>query len=994
LLGEEQHYMHQPHPGDEVRRLKQRLGELESLVQVIGRINRSLEVDDVLRASRQGVQRVLGGGFGCFILIRPATDRLELALADELSPEFAKELEQLVAGFRISPAETELNTNILVALGSRVHEILKTESQVLIPLTARSRPIGILVVGLETGRVLTPLSVDLLMSIGEQVGMAIENARLHASLRESEQWHRTFIQDSPEGCWEGDLTGRIRYVNDAACKILGFTREELLRMQVSDFGVDRASALASREKLFQTGLVIDERSSVRIKNGDVKTISWTTRLIYDGQGRAVKYQTTLRDVTEQQYALDKLTRRTQELSTLNSIATIMSHPLELMSALDQVCEQITYITGMEGVAIFLPDASHQVLVMTASRGLDEWLVQEASRLGLDDGVTRRIAVDGETIALDDVTMLQEEGFAGPRAAGYHAGIGVPIKMQGRAVGAIFVGSKTRFQYEKSDVALLVNVGLRVGMALENRDLYMEMQRRVDELSGLAELSAGSTLSLDPNQISNLAVEWTQKLLGTDMCSLRMVDGDAMRLIAARTTTKIPLAESIPLYPVFKPIVAENRTLSVPDLARGPTMPPEYSERFRAIGLEALLFAPMFVRDRAIGILMVGQSKPHDWSENEIRLLQTIANQTANVIDNAQLYQNVLSEQRKVQAIFDSGLSGLYATDAEGRIAMFNRAAERITGWKLRDVLGRKWAEVFADQTLGVSVEPLINEALLRKRTFYVPDGRKIQTSDGRMIPVAKAVAPLMDENGEVTGAVGAFWDLSREKAAEMSRESFLSMVAHEMRNPLTALIGALELVENSALNRKRRHEMNEIIKSQAERLKRFSQQFLDLEKEIRSQQPVKLEDLSAGDVVRKLVNEFEREHCSRKFEVHVDEPEPLVHADAARIDHILVNLLDNAISYSADDSVITVRVQVSEDRPGMVDIAVQDRGRGISISDQVHVFEAFYRAGQLEGRRVYGHGLGLYIAMENARQMEASLELESEVGVGTTFHLILRRSTP
>jgi signal transduction histidine kinase len=78
----------------------------------------------------------------------------------------------------------------------------------------------------------------------------------------------------------------------------------------------------------------------------------------------------------------------------------------------------------------------------------------------------------------------------------------------------------------------------------------------------------------------------------------------------------------------------------------------------------------------------------------------------------------------------------------------------------------------------------------------------------------------------------------------------------------------------------------------------------------------------------------------------------------------------------------------------MVDIAVQDRGAGISISDQSRIFEAFYRARQPEDRRVYGHGLGLYIAMEYARQMEAGLEVESEPGAGSTFHLNLRRSTP
>ncbi|MGE5263261.1 MAG: ATP-binding protein, partial [Acidobacteriota bacterium] len=503
-----------------------------------------------------------------------------------------------------------------------------------------------------------------------------------------------------------------------------------------------------------------------------------------------------------------------------------------------------------------------------------------------------------------------------------------------------------------------------------------------------------TSSLDPNRISNLAVEWTQKLLETDMVSLRMREGETMRLVAARTSAKIPLAEYIPLSPVFSPIVDENRTLIVPDLAKDLTMPPGHSERFRAIGLESLLFAPMLVRDHAIGILMVGHNEPHDWSENEIRLLQTIANQTANVIDNAQLYQDVLSEQRKVKAIFDSGLSGLYATDAEGRIVMFNRAAERITGWKLRDVQGKKWTDVFVDRTSAAFVEPLINEALLHKRPVYAPDGRKIQTSDGRVIPVAKAVAPLIDENGEVTGAVGALWDLSREKAAEISRESFLSMVAHEMRNPLTALNSALELLESPTFPKKRRYEMREVIKSQAERLKEFSQQFLDLEKEIRSQQPVNLENFSAGDVVRKLMAEIKSEHPTRQFEVSICKPEPRIYADASRLDHILTNLLDNAISYSPDYSVITVRVHISEDRPGMVDIAVQDRGAGISISDQSRIFEAFYRARQPEDRRVYGHGLGLYIAMEYARQMEAGLEVESEPGAGSTFHLNLRRSTP
>ena len=206
----------------------------------------------------------------------------------------------------------------------------------------------------------------------------------------------------------------------------------------------------------------------------------------------------------------------------------------------------------------------------------------------------------------------------------------------------------------------------------------------------------------------------------------------------------------------------------------------------------------------------------------------------NAIDNAQLFQSVLSEQRKVQAIFDSGLSGLFATDAAGRIVMFNRAAERITGWTASQVFGKIWEDLFIDPVQTLPGEPLIYQALVHKATLYEHSGRLLRTRDGREIPIAKAVAPLLDEQGNVTGAVGAFFDMSREQAAELEREDFLREVAHQLRSPLTAVLSAAQLLERQNLSEARRAEMWGVLKSSGERLKRFADQFLDLEAVMKS----------------------------------------------------------------------------------------------------------------------------------------------------------------
>ena len=178
---------------------------------------------------------------------------------------------------------------------------------------------------------------------------------------------------------------------------------------------------------------------------------------------------------------------------LNIIAQILSNPLELTTALDQVCAQISndYRDGIRRGILY--DELGQYLNLIAQRGMSEKLQTDMRQLGLDDPLTRSI-VEGTILALDDAVAYDGGGLAGPRSDGYRDHN--RADSDGRTIGG---RSRRGYQVQdavptKADVDLLQNIGRQIGKAMQNAKLYHEMQKRVEELDGLAQLSAACTAS--------------------------------------------------------------------------------------------------------------------------------------------------------------------------------------------------------------------------------------------------------------------------------------------------------------------------------------------------------------------------------------------------------------------------------------------------------------------------------------------------------------------
>ncbi|MBI5028942.1 MAG: GAF domain-containing protein [Chloroflexi bacterium] len=1144
--------------------LEQRLHDLEALIQVVRQINRSLNPENVYQNSLNGIRVALGADFGCFVLLDPVLLLLKLGLQSNLESSLAVDLENLLRDFRfpsdiVYPGDRDYMSSII---GQEIKLVLKDHqitNSFLIPLLTRTQLLGVMAFGTGgEGKFLAPKSIDLVLSIGDQVANAIENAQLHAKLKESEEWSRTFIDDSPDSFWETDWEGNIYYVNDSACKLLGGDRATILKMHRNDFFIipseRREAIIPLMDKL---NMWAEPHAHLRTLDGQIKDISITIRFVRDATGTITRFQSVFRDVTEQTQTYETLQQRNEELRVLNSIASILANPTQIDHALDQVCQEIITITGMETIGIYVLDAIDSHLNLLAQRGMSDNLIAQAQTLGLDDPATRRVAAQGEAYALDDFLNYgsSPDSFLGPKSEGYRSGIAVPLERRGGPIGALFIGSKSKTQFEPSDLELMKNIGRQIGIAIDNADLFAEMDRRARELAGLAELSAACASTLDPIAIGHITIEGIRKLLPVSICNLRvreganysllasytvmngalpaspkleelvratferknlvtvanvdtepqlellradlkklnacaiammplliqeriigalivafpephiwlpreiellktianqvavaldnarqyvemrqrlqeldglyklsiacsstmnpqdlsqiaadythqlapdadfaiirLLDQDQLHLTASYLPKDIHLSETIPVDDYFGKIIYQSEKVLISNVYSD-LVPEPHRSGFIGVGIQSIAIVPMLARDHAIGGIALAYLTPHTWQPHEVDLLQTIANQIANAVDNARLFQNVESERQKVQAIFDSGLSGMFVTDVGGHIIMFNHMAEKMSGWSLKDVYNKTWDEVLRDPNLPSASKSLIDEALINKKIVFAQVGRRIRTRGGKVIPCAKAVAPLLDADGNVTGAVGAFWDLSHEERAEIERTRFLHLVAHQLRTPLTALLSASQLLrEKGKLSAQREAEMWDIVKDQGERLHRFASQFLSLEAMIKSERPIELKPIPIGTLIHELMNKYIVD-ADHQYKVWVSEPGPLVQADAERLENVLCNLIDNAKLYSPKQTLITVSVQ--EINLEHVLIQVEDQGSGIPENEQEKIFQPFYRSPRELGTHTHGHGLGLAIAQRMVKEMGSEITVLSEEGQGATFRFTLRRA--
>jgi two-component system, NtrC family, sensor histidine kinase PilS len=333
-------------------------------------------------------------------------------------------------------------------------------------------------------------------------------------------------------------------------------------------------------------------------------------------------------------------------------------------------------------------------------------------------------------------------------------------------------------------------------------------------------------------------------------------------------------------------------------------------------------------------------------------------------------------------VFQSVGTGLIALDQEHRVTAFNRAAEEITGVAAPHAIGQAWSFLIG---AAIPLEP-IEAVIVANPRASTRHEAVLRRPDGTSVPVRMTFSALRSGEGERLGLISACEDLSaiREMESRMRQADRLATVgrmaaniAHEIRNPLASLTGAIEVLTSPLTADDARERLSQIVARESERLNHIIKNFLEYARPA----PLSIATFDVAAATEEVLLLLEHRASPGSLKV-IREFAPSIPwaVDAQQFRQILWNLCLNAVEAMPEGGELRVSVAV---RGATLEVAVSDTGDGIAAADVSHVFEPFFST------KPEGTGLGLALVHRIVQDHGGEIDVRSSPGLGTTFTLTL-----
>ncbi|MEO6392791.1 MAG: ATP-binding protein [Pyrinomonadaceae bacterium] len=365
--------------------------------------------------------------------------------------------------------------------------------------------------------------------------------------------------------------------------------------------------------------------------------------------------------------------------------------------------------------------------------------------------------------------------------------------------------------------------------------------------------------------------------------------------------------------------------------------------------------------------------------------QLAARQTRSDVELIATTQTLASLRALHERIVESIRSGLVTTDLDGKIYTFNAAAEEITGYKSVAVIGENASQMFGDLSEAVE-ESLRSSADGEMPPRFETD---VLTPEQLRLRIGYGIAPLFSEGGETTGLVITFQDLTDVRALEETsrRQDRLAAVgrvaagiAHEIRNPLAAMRGAIQVLQADVKEDEGQAQLMGIILRESDRLNKIITDFLVYARPRQSE----FSNIDLRDVLREtfmLMRHSPELHPDHVLEESVPEAPLPVSADAAQLKQVFWNLARNALQSMPNGG--RLRVEMDRRKNGRAHITFTDSGCGMTPQQVERLFEPF------SSSRTGGSGLGLSIVYQIIRDHSGTINVRSIEGQGTVINIEL-----
>lgn len=508
------------------------------------------------------------------------------------------------------------------------------------------------------------------------------------------------------------------------------------------------------------------------------------------------------------------------------------------------------------------------------------------------------------------------------------------------------------------------------------------------------------LSIAQAMVSNLNFRGVlRKILEA---SVEMLQGQA-GLIALRNDDEgaFTFVASYGLPPAmveaFQPLVDDLPEDSIVDDFHIPDLRDKLLQISTAINLplRQVVALPMISDQELLGLIFVIRAQSLRFSMDERQILASFADYAAIAVKNARLYEESVNERRRLDALLDSSADGIMVLRPNLSIERLNRALSTLTGWSASDAVNLHhdkvivWARRSSELTLEQASEQ--GWPTREARTLYVEG--ELRRRNGSLVSLGITYAPLMTRAGALLNIVGTVRDITRFREADALKDTFISIVSHELKTPVAIIKGYAETLyrpearKDAALT----EEMLEGIVQESDRLARLVDDLLDASRLQAGGLPFHdVEDVDLLFIVRRVVDRYRSQTDQHDMRINISRDFPLVKGDPQRLEQVMDNLVSNAIKYSPRGGVVDIQGKFNA---AEVVLTVSDDGVGIAHSEQERIFDRFYRVEGPETRAVSGTGLGLYITRAIIEAHGGRCWVNSTPGQGATFFIALPRET-
>ncbi len=503
--------------------------------------------------------------------------------------------------------------------------------------------------------------------------------------------------------------------------------------------------------------------------------------------------------------------------------------------------------------------------------------------------------------------------------------------------------------------------------LESRRATDRLRQRVDELETLTRLGQSVIASLNTDDVLSAIVEAAVELTGSEEGSLLLIDENTGELYmrASRNfqdefvrTFRLPIQDTLAgsVLRTGEPVVLDEST------------PQKIKTSYL---VHSLIYVPLKFQGKVIGVLGVDNRHSRlPFQKRDVQLLLTLAEYAVIALQNSRLYSTTQAERNKLETILRKIQDGVIVVDQDQKLLLINQTAAVALGKLEEDVISKPANEAIQQVELIELLDP--NTPTLSNHT-------ELSVEDGRVFSAQRTPIP------EVGTAI-TMHDITYLKKLDRIKSDFVSTVSHDLRSPLTAILGYAELIERAGPINELQQEFIRRVQTSVQNITHLVDDLVNLGR-IEAGFDSRKESFDLRQILDLAIESFRKATLNKAVQMEVVMPPtlPIFFGHPVQMRQMFEHMVDNAIKYSNTGGKIEIIGQVEHNQ---VILQIKDYGIGIPSADLPFIFDKFYRASNL-GTEDTGTGLGLAIVKSIVENHEGRIWVESTQGQGSTFTIVL-----